>query len=213
VTLPTASELPAVRYSNKIVRLLLQSLEEVLGRSGLNAVLNLAQMRRLVDHTPPNNLETAFTPAEVGTLLCALDEMYGPRAGRGLALRTGRAAFRYGLKEFGQAWNLTDLSFRLQPLGIKLKAAAEACAGVVNQQIGLGVVLTEANGRLVWTMPACPECAGRRSAAPCCYVAVGLLQESAYWSSGGKNFEVEETTCVALGDPLCTLVMDKRPLD
>ena len=29
--------------------------------------------------------------AEVGALLCALDEMYGPRAGRGLALRAGRA--------------------------------------------------------------------------------------------------------------------------
>ena len=213
MTLPTASEITALRYSNKIVRLLLQSLEEVLGRSGLNAVLNLAGMRHLVGHTPPNDLEPLFTAAEVGAVLTALDEMYGPRAGRGLALRTGRAGFRYGLKEFGQAWNLTDMSFRLQPLGAKLRAAAEACAGVLNQHIGQGVELSEAGGRLVWTMPACPECAGRRTLAPCCHVAVGLLQESAYWASAGKNFEVEETTCVARGDPLCTLVMDKRPLD
>lgn len=213
MTLPTASDISSLRYSNQIVRLLLQALEEVLGRSGLHAVLNLAQLRHVVNHYPPNNLETQFTAAEVSTLLCALDEMYGPRAGRGLALRTGRASFRYGLREFGQTLNLTDLSFRLQPLGTKLKVAAEACASVLNQQIGQGVELSDVNGQLIWTMPGCPECAGRQATEPCCYVAVGLLQESAYWASNGKNFEVEETTCVARGDPLCTIVMDKRPLD
>ena len=213
MTLPTASDISTLRCSNKTVRLLLLALEAVLGRSGLNAVLNLAHLRHVVDHFPPNDLEAQFTAAEVGALLCALDEMYGPRAGRGLALRAGRACFKFGLREFGAERNLTDLGFRLQPLGTKLKMAAEACAAVYCQQMAQSVNLSDVNGQLIWTMSRCPECSGRQTAQPCCYLAVGLLQESAYWASNGKNFEVTETTCVAQGDPLCTIVMDKRPLD
>jgi predicted hydrocarbon binding protein len=39
------------------------------------------------------------------------------------------------------------------------------------------------------------------------------LQEGAIWVSGGKNFGVEETTCVAKGDAACTILISKRPLD
>ena len=31
--------------------------------------------------------------------------------------------------------------------------------------------------------------------------------------SGGKNFSIEETTCVAKGDDVCTILIGKRPLD
>jgi predicted hydrocarbon binding protein len=210
---PTAPESLPVQYANRVVRILLQALEEVLGRSGLNAVLNLAQLRQLISHYPPNTPELAFTFAEVQALLQSLDEMYGPRAGRGLALRTGRACFKYGLKEFGAVWKLNELGFRLQPLNLKVKLAIEACAAFYGEYIGRPVELVDENGHLIWRMAPCPECAGRQAAAPCCHLAVGLLQEAAYWASNGKNFEVEETTCVAGGHPGCTLVIDKRPID
>ncbi len=213
MALPTASDGLPLRYPNKLIRLLLLGLEEVLGRSGLNAVLNLAQLRHLIEGYPANNLELQLTFVEVRAVLRALEVMYGPRAARGLALRAGRAVFRHGLKEFGESQNLTDLSFRLQPLNQRLKLAAEACAAVYSQHIGRDVKLSDENGQLIWTMSACPECWGRQSTEPACYLVVGVLQESACWASGGKNFQVEETTCVARGDPVCTFVLEKRPLD
>jgi predicted hydrocarbon binding protein len=39
------------------------------------------------------------------------------------------------------------------------------------------------------------------------------LQEGAYWVSGGKSFSIEETTCVAKGDDVCTILIGKQPLD
>jgi predicted hydrocarbon binding protein len=39
-----------------------------------------------------------------------------------------------------------------------------------------------------------------------------LAQESLYWLSGGKIFHVEETACIAQGDPRCTLKIDLVPL-
>jgi len=44
------------------------------------------------------------------------------------------------------------------------------------------------------------------------FESVSLLQESLYWLSRGKVFNVEETTCVAKGDESCTIVIDKIPL-
>ena len=210
---PTVSESLPLQYSNQVVRILLQALEEVLGPSGINAVLNLAHLRHLIRHYPPNTAELSYSFAEMQAVLHSLDEMYGPRAGRGLALRTGRACFKYGLKEFGAQWKLTEMGFRLQPLNQKVRAAVEACAAFYQSYIGRPVELGDEEQRLVWRMAQCPECAGRQTAEPCCHLAVGLLQEAAYWASNGKYFEVEEVTCVAGGHPVCTLVLDKRPID
>jgi len=44
-------------YANKIVLIALKALEEVMGRKGLNAILNLADLPRLIDNFPPDNLE------------------------------------------------------------------------------------------------------------------------------------------------------------
>ena len=210
---PVESESLPVQYSSQVVRILLLALEEVLGRSGVTAVLNLAQLGRRIAGYPPQTAELTFSFAEMQATLHSLDEMYGRRAGRGLALRTGRACFKYGLKEYGAAWNLNELSFRLQPLPQKVRLAVEACAGFYSQSIGRPVELTDEENRLVWRMAQCPECAGRQTTEPCCHLAVGLMQEAAYWASNGKNFDVEEVACVASGHPACLLVLDKRPLD
>ena len=44
-------------YPNKIARLALGALEEVMGKNGLNAILNLANLSHLIDNFPPDNLE------------------------------------------------------------------------------------------------------------------------------------------------------------
>ena len=44
-------------YPNKIVMLSLQALEEVMGKNGLNAILNLANLKDLIDNYPPDNLK------------------------------------------------------------------------------------------------------------------------------------------------------------
>ena len=56
-----------------------------MGRNGVNAVLNLARLQQRIGDYPPNNFDKGFAFNEMGQLLQALDEMYGPRGGRGLA--------------------------------------------------------------------------------------------------------------------------------
>ena len=200
-------------YPNKIGRIILLATEEVMGRNGVNAVLNLARLRHLVNNYPPNNFDRQFSFDEVGGIQQALEEMYGPRGARGLALRAGRACFNYGIREFGPVMGIGDLAFRLLPVGMKMKVGVEVFAEVFNKFSDQVVRLGEDESNYIWTIERCPVCWRRHAPEPCCYLAVGVLQEGAYWVSGGKNYAVEETTCIARGDPVCTILISKRPQD
>ncbi len=200
-------------YPNKMGRIILLAMEEVMGRNGVNAILNLAHLKNLVNNYPPNNFDRQFSFEEVGALQQSLEAMYGPRGARGLALRAGRACFKYGIREFGPVLGIADLAFRLLPLGMKLKVGFEVFAETFNKFSDQVVRLGEERDRFRWIIDRCPVCWGRQTDEPCCHLAVGILQEGLYWVSGGKSFLVEETACIANGDKACVIVIEKRPLD
>ena len=79
-----AVEKSGYNYPNRIARIILEAFEEIMGKNGLNAILNLADLSHYIDNYPPENLEKEFDFAELTALLVALEEMYGPRGGRGL---------------------------------------------------------------------------------------------------------------------------------
>jgi predicted hydrocarbon binding protein len=200
-------------YPNKMGRIILLAMEDVMGRNGVSAVLHLAKLRHRVNNYPPNNLDLQFSFEEIGGIQQALDDMYGPRGGKGLALRAGRATFKYGIKEFGAVLGMADLAFRLLPLGMKLKVGFNAFAETFNKFTDQIVRLEEEGDRFLWIIERCPVCWGRHTQEPCCHLAVGLLQEGVHWVSGGKTFQIEEATCIAKGDATCDIIIYKRPLD
>jgi predicted hydrocarbon binding protein len=200
-------------WPNKMGRMFLLALEDVMGKNGVNAVLNLAGQRHLVDSYPPNNLDLGWSFDEMGAINQALDDMYGPRGGKGLAVRAGRRGLYYALKDFGAVLGITDLAFRLLPLGMKVKVGLNAFKDTFNKVSDQIVRLEEDAEHFYYHIDRCPVCWGRVSTVPICHAALGLLLEGLYWGSGGKNFRVEETSCIAKGDASCLFVIDKRPLD
>ncbi len=68
-------------YPNKFGLIIIKSLEEVMGRNGLNAILNLAGLNNYIENYPPDNLDKGFDFAELSAVGVALEEMYGPRWG------------------------------------------------------------------------------------------------------------------------------------
>jgi hypothetical protein len=200
-------------YPNKMGRIVLQATEEILGRNGINSVLNLAELMPLINNYPPNNLDLGFSFSKLGSLQSGLEYIYGSRGGRGLALRSGRACFKYGLREFGPMLGITDITFRLLPLSTKLRVGAGIFADTFNKYTDQRVRLEEEGARFLWHIDRCPVCWGRHSDEPVCHLAVGILEEALYWVSGGKHFKVEEVLCIAKGDPTCTIVIDKQPIE
>ncbi len=205
-------EIEEFYYPNKMGRIVLTAMEEIMGRHGVNAILNLAQLQHLVNNYPPNNLEMGFTFNEFSAIQETLDAMYGVRGGRGLAMRAGRETWRLALKEFVPVLGISDLAIRTLPLGIKIKIGLDIFAQTFNKFSDQQVRLGEDQRGYLWIIERCPICWQRSSSQPCCHLAVGLLEQSLDWVSRGRRFRVEEVSCVAKGDATCTILISKKPI-
>ena len=208
-----AGDKSGLYYNNMMARIYLDALEDVMGKNGANAVLNLAKLSNLVDNYPPNNLDREFDFADFGALGQAIDDMYGPRGGRGLALRAGRATFAHALSKFGPMIGFSELAFRVIPLGTKLKVGLRTMAETFTKMTDQHSEVEDRDDRFVYTIYRCPVCWGRTSDRPICYGAVGILQEGLRWVSGGKDFRVEEFECHAQGHEYCRFDVFKEPLN
>ncbi len=200
-------------YPNKFGLITINAMEEVMGKNGLNAILNMAGMSHFIDHFPPDNLDRQFDFADYSSLHAALEEMYGPRGGRGLALRAGRAVFASALKNFGALAGVGDMAFKVLPLPVKIKIGLPAMAKIFTQVSDQHSIVEEFDHEYVYTIYKCPCCWGRHSDKAVCYTATGLLQEAFKWVSGGHEFRVNEEKCVAVGDPVCAFVIQKEPIN
>ena len=200
-------------YPNKFGMIIIKSLEEVMGKNGLNAILNLASLNNYIEEYPADDLNKGFDFAELSALGSALEEMYGPRGGRGLALRAGRATFSDGLKSFGALAGAADLAFVVLPLQSKLRVGLPAFAKIFSQLTDQHTTVEEKDTEWIWTIHKCPCCWGRTGVdKPVCFIAAGLLQEALKWVSGGNEFRVNESKCVAVGDDVCEFIVQKEPI-
>lgn len=200
-------------YPNKLGLIAIKALEEVMGKNGLNAILNLAHLTDLIDNYPPDNLERVFDFADFSSINQALEEMYGQRGARGLALLTGRTTFTDGLCNFGALAGMADQEFRVLPLQVKLRICLPALAKVFSHVSDQHSTVREYVNEFGYTIHRCPICWGRRGLdKPICYVAAGLIQASLKWVSEGMEFSVREVKCIAMGDEICDFVVNKTPI-
>lgn len=199
--------------SNHLARILLLSLDEIIGRSGVNAMLNSAGLTFLIGSTPDANEGSAFPARNVSRMMEALEVVYGVRAGRGLAQRAGAVGFRHILRASGEELGLTSMEFRLAPLPQKMIFVLTALSDFFAQHAAMLLALSEQEGRFLLQMDGCVFCFQRKADTPVCHWLVGLLQEAFYWLSGGKYFNVVEIDCTAMGDAQDVILIDKQSLD
>lgn len=200
-------------YPNRMGRIIIQSMEAVLGKDGLEEVLAAGGLEKINKPLPPGSLDKKFPFEHVSGLMKAIEKVYGERAGRALQARVGRMAFGSGLKELDPLLGIADLPLRVMPLGMKFRVGLDVFQRVFNQFSDQVVRLSDDDRHLLWIIERCPVCWGRRADDVCCHLALGILEESIFWGTGGKRFRVEENTCIAKGDPTCTFGIDRQPVE
>ena len=194
-------------------RIALLSYEEVLGKRGINALLHVAGLDNMIDHYPAASMDREFDFADYTAILVALEEIYGPRGGRGLAQRAGRATFKDIIDNYGAMAGVTDLAFKIMPLNMKVRLGLSRAANTFTKVSDQICILEEAPETFTWIIKRCPSCWSRTgSEKPVCYVTVGFLQSALNWVSQGRDFRVNESKCIAMGDQACEFVIQKEPL-
>jgi predicted hydrocarbon binding protein len=208
----TNQPVQAFYYPNIMGRSFLASLEEILGEKGLLAVLSMAKLPHLIESRPPKDMQRQFSFDSLSRVQSALEEIYGMQCGQGLALRCGRVFFSHVLRDLGSQVGLTEMNYRLLPMGKKITTGLDMLAGAFNRYSDQRVHFI-AQMDLFWEIERCPLCWQRRVGAPSCALAVGFIQEAMYWISGGRQYRVEETQCIAAGGSACVIQIDKLPIE
>ena len=158
-------------------------------------------------------MDKGFDFAYISALNKALEEMYGPRGGRGLQLRLGRVLFAQGLANFGALVGASDLAFKVLPLQAKLKAGLPAVAKVFDSLSDQKSYVRDPGGEnFNYIIDRCSMCWGRQVERPGGFIAAGIIEEALRWISGGRTFRVDQITCIGMGAENCTFAVYRDPI-
>lgn len=189
--------------SQVTAQILLDGAQEILGMEKMQKV-----MERLGrEHISSNNERgQAVSLTRIGPFMRALEDIYGKSGGRGLALRIGRAAFQYGLKQYGERAGFRTIQYRLLPAPRRLETGLRSLAQIITSESACKISVTDEGAYWQWRM-------SRQAAGQGRFLVAGLLQEFTAWAGGGRYYRVMEAECQAGGSQACTYHIEKRPID
>ena len=195
----------------------LKAAEEVVGKQGLAIILRENGLERFVDNYPPENLVLSkdVTSGDYAKLAAGVMKFYG-RAGKSVVIRIGRISSRLAIEKQGAVFNVAArTAIKLLPLSNQIKT------GLENMQNGFRKIYKDGGSELhlsiedredKWAYIAenCPLCAGKEADSHICWSWIGALKETLLWLTG-KEFDVEEVECRAMGAPACVWEVSKTP--
>lgn len=210
-TRPVAEQ-SGLTYPNRLARWFLLAFDEVMGRQGLAVVLEQAGLSAWAGTPPPDNMAREVDFASLAALNAALEEVYGVRGGRGLALRIGHAAFAQGMKSFGAFAGMQNSAFQALAVPRRTRIGLDALVHVFNNFSDQRMSLRDEERAYYLVVHESPMAWDRNSEKPVCHALTGLFQEALRWASSGYQFHVQEIECQAAGDPDCIFKVSKSPI-
>ena len=198
-------------YPNIWGRSVLNAAEEILGKKGVNALLNLAGMQQYIDNYPPDNIKKEFPFSHVSKIQQALWDMYGPRGARVFATRGGEETFTYSLEKFDKVQKAAQAAMAVGSKKIRLKAGILFFAKFFNAVSDQKVRVEEDETHWRWIIERCPMCWERRANEPVCHLAVGVLNSASKWATGGEMLRIKAVECLAAGAKEGVILLEKPP--
>lgn len=205
----------AMHITDAYMRWALMAAEEVAGKNGLGIVLRGAGLAHLIDHYPEEKLAVSgtITYAEYANLNTGLLDFFG-RAAKSMTIRIGRISTRRAIDQQSALFGIAALlAAKVLPVPTQLKMAMEApISGFkkLSQSVGEEYMarVEDRGDRIAFVLETCAMCAGKKSDQPICHLYAGTLMESTKWLTG-KEFDVHEVECRAMGAPACVWEVSK----
>jgi predicted hydrocarbon binding protein len=177
--------------SNLVIRMVLDSTEEIIGTNGLKAMLNYGKLINLYENKPDYTLEKNYTDEQYGKLTASWYKVLGDSGGKAVFRMIGKSS---GKRSIGTGLfdSLKDL-----PPNEKLFKMVELFALAT----GRGKASKEGDV-VVYDNAGCTACAGIKADSAVCTALNGAFDEYAAWANV-KGVRTVETKCKAKGDDTC----------
>ena len=199
------------------MRWALLAAEEVVGKQGLIVLLRQRGLERFIDNYPPELLKISgsITLGDYAELCAGLQTFFG-RAGKSMVIRIGRLTSKYAIEKQSGVYNVAaKTAAKLMPSGMQVKLVLDSMANGYNKLYAengqeLHFRVEDRGNKWAFISVECPLCAGKAADVPMCWGRIGLLKEGLSWLTG-KEFDVEEVECRALGASACVWEVSKTP--
>lgn len=196
-------------YPNIWGRGVLIAAEEIMGKKGVNALLNMAGLPEYIDNYPPDNIKKDFPFSHVAKIQQALWEMYGSKGARVYATRGGEETFMYSLEKYEKVKKAAQAAMTLGSTQMRLKAGLLFFAKFFNTVSDQKVRVEEDDTHWKWIIERCPICWEREADEPICHLAVGVLNSASKWASGGEVLRIKAVECIGQGKAEGLILLEK----
>jgi predicted hydrocarbon binding protein len=190
------------KFSSRILRRFVETVAVELGVDQFHAMLALSELPS--DWAKPQTFQkmNAAKSAETYTALQAAMRAYFGRGARGVLLRVGQRMWHLLLEDAALGGKAQAALIKRIPLSTRRR---KSILELLARLIGAGsddITVHTLDLDLLFVDHASPAAQGQRASRPICFVTQGLIRESLFWATG-QNFDVEETSCKAIGHDTC----------
>jgi predicted hydrocarbon binding protein len=198
-------------YPNRWIRIILETTEDIVGKNGIDALLNLAGLRQYIGNYPPDDMKKEFSFEDVGKLQKAYWDMYGERGARAFAIRAGSKTLNDGIERFGKVAMAARAALTIASVDKRISVGLDFFAKFFNTVSDQKVSVDEDDKNWYWRIQTCPMCAGREADKPVCHLGVGVLH-GALENFVDKNarYRITPVKCQAVGDPEGVIEIEKQ---
>ncbi len=199
------------RIPSLLLNILFAQVDETMGHRSLILLLRQAGLDDYLDWQPPMNETPSITVAEYSRLLACAYDIFGARQATAMFVRGGRLGAAEMRRLRPAQFALRGTALKFLPGATRMRRVLEGLAEQGQGLYGTPHRLHEEDAAFVMEMDDCPYCAeiarqrqaaGKLIARPVCHIPAAVIDEMIEWATGQKHL-VEETACIALGDPTC----------
>ena len=199
------------KIPNSLMYIALITLEDIMGKNGFYALLNVSGLSKYRDEFPPNNDEVEIPLSDFSSFFKGLLEIFGEKGARPLLYNLGRRSFNVILEENPALFGMVGLGLKVLPKKKRINKLNAIASKETNKIFGENQNYYSNDEGFVFEIYDCFWCKGLKTEGPICFAEVGWNAEAAKWATGNE-YDVKEVLCRAKGDDVCKVVISPEPI-
>jgi predicted hydrocarbon binding protein len=197
------------RIPGALALIIFRSVEEHIGKNGLNMFLKRAGLQQYIDNPPPDDSTPTIEMSRFKRGIGLVIELFGEKAAKPLLLRWGKLTFEYALENKPTLFGLAGLVTTFMSEEGKTRFILKKVLKESENLYDVPHILTEDDGTFNIEIRNCFYCGELHSENCICWPPVGFWLSMMEWITG-KEHDVHEVECMAQGAESCKFVIPKK---
>jgi predicted hydrocarbon binding protein len=200
------------KIPNSLIYVALITIEDIMGKNGVDSVLNSSGLSKFKNNYPPNNSDIESNAIDFSNLVKGMIDLLGPSGAKAIMRNAGRQGFRNVVEKSPELFGLVGMELKKMATDDeRIITLMNAITYETNNIFGEGhQEFEKTDDGYEIRINRCSWChAITGSDHPVCFGEEGFDDEAVFWATG-KRYNVVETKCRAMGEKACVFKVTER---